>query len=186
MDQILKYLERIPAGNIKDTTELEEALAVCWDDFTGDSAGMTPTKLYGRMEQVIWDPPILKFVIERHGATVMGSSRAELQYWELNVEQKTTRLCDKGYRQLKQRQSAVDTKTIAEELTELIKNRHNDERLQWSTDVRLRILSGNIFPADSAKKQTLEGRKKRLVKDMEKRLFPIGWKRKGAWWVRNE
>ena len=83
MDQLCNYLERIPLGEIKNTTELEKALAGCWDDFTGDSGGMTPSKLHDRMEEVFWEPPILDFVIERHGGTVMGSTRAELQYWTI-------------------------------------------------------------------------------------------------------
>ena len=52
MDQLCNYLERIPLGEIKNTTELEKALAGCWDDFTGDSGGMTPSKLHDRMEEV--------------------------------------------------------------------------------------------------------------------------------------
>ncbi len=90
----------------------------------------------------------------------------------------------KDYRQAGPRQSAVDVNPIASELTELIVNGHNDERLQCSTDGRVRILSGKIFAANSAKKQTLEGRKKRLVKAMEERLPQLGWLRKGSWWVR--
>jgi len=146
---------------------------------------MEPKKLLGRMKDVLWRPPILGFVIERHGGTVMGSSRAELQHWTVDVEHKTATMSVKGYRQKSPRQSAVDVKSIANELTELIINGHNDERLQWSTDRRVRVLSGKIFPDNSAKEQTLEGRKKRLVKAMEERLIQLGWLRKSSWWVRN-
>ena len=184
MNRLRKYLKQIPEGEIKDTTELEKVLAECWEDFTGDDEGMTGWKLYGRMEKVVWNPPMLAFVIERHGATVMGSSRAELQYWDVNVEQKTTYLQSKGYRQKTTRQSAVDVKPIANKLTELIINGHKDERLQWSPDGRVRILSGKIFPDNATGKQTLEGRKKRLVKAMEERLTQLGWLREGSWWLR--
>jgi hypothetical protein len=37
---------------------------------------MTGQKLLGRMEEVVWEPPILSFTVERHGGTVQGSSRA--------------------------------------------------------------------------------------------------------------
>jgi len=184
MNQLRKYLKRIPEGEITDTAKLEELLAECWDEFVGDHVGMEPQKLLGRMEDVLWSPPILGFVIERHGGTVMGSSRAELQHWTIDVEHKRATMGVKGYRQKSPRQNAVDVKPIANKLTELIINGHHDERLQWSTDGRVRILSGKIFPDNSVKKQTLEGRKKRLVKAMEERLTQLGWLRKGSSWVR--
>ena len=184
MNQLRKYLKRIPEGEITDTAKLEELLTKCWDEFVGDHGGMAPQKLLRRMEDVLWRPPVLRFVIERHGGTVMGSSRAELQYWTVDVEHKTATMGVKGYRQISPSQSTVDVKPIANKLTELIINGHNDERLQWSTDGRVRILSGKIFPDNSVKKQTLEGRKKRLIKAMEERLTQLGWLRKGSWWVR--
>ncbi len=184
MNQLRKYLKRIPEGEITDTAELEGLLASCWDKFTGDYGGMEPQKLLGRMKDVLWSPPILGFVIERHGGTVMGSSRAEIQTWELNIEQETINMRVRGYRQLSPRQAAIKVQPIADELAELIKNGHHDERLHWSTDERVRILSGKLFPANSAQKQTLEGRRKRLAMAMEERLTPFGWLRKGSWWVR--
>jgi len=46
---------------------------------------MTADKLLGRMEEVLWSPPDLTFSIERHGAAALGSSRAELQEWMIDV-----------------------------------------------------------------------------------------------------
>ncbi len=186
MNQLRKYLKRIPEGEITDTAELEELLTECWDEFAGDHGGMKPQKLLGRMEDVLWKPPILGFVIERHGGMVMGSSRAELQHWTVDIEHKTATMSVKGYRQQGPRQSAVDVKPIANKLTELIIKGQHDERLQWSTDGKVRILSGKIFPADSAPKKTLEGRRKRLTKTLQERLAPHGWRRWGSWWEQKE
>lgn len=61
---------------------------------------------------------------------------------------------------------------------------HRFQRLRNRKSQLVRILSGRFFPANSARKQTLEGRKKRLVKAMEERLTQFGWLRKGSWWVR--
>jgi hypothetical protein len=62
-----------------DVYELVNLLAAAWDDLSiARGSGMEPDKLYDRMEKVHWEPPLLLFVIERHGGTVQGSTRAEL------------------------------------------------------------------------------------------------------------
>jgi hypothetical protein len=37
------------------------------------------------MEDLEWNPPMLSFIIERHGAMVLGSTRAENQRWEIDM-----------------------------------------------------------------------------------------------------
>jgi hypothetical protein len=81
VDRLRIYLATLPPGPISDPAALERLLAACWDEFTGDYGGMEGYKLLGRMEDVTWGPPVLSFSVERHGGTVMGSSRAELQGW---------------------------------------------------------------------------------------------------------
>jgi hypothetical protein len=179
---LLAYLKKTPEGEIADTAELEELLAECWDEFVGDYGGMEPYKLFGRMEDVSWSYPILEFVIERHGGTAMGSSRAELQYWTLDVEHKTRSMYIEGYRQVEPRAAPVDVKPIADELVRLITAGSKDPRLQWSAAGHVRILTGKILPTESAVKQTLEGRRRRLNNAIAERLLPLGWQQEGLWW----
>jgi hypothetical protein len=64
-------------------------LAGCWHEFVGaESQRMHAGKL-GRMEDVRWEPPVLSFRIERHGAMGVGSTRAELQNWRVDLDRKT-------------------------------------------------------------------------------------------------
>jgi hypothetical protein len=42
-----------------------------------------------RAEELSWNPPILSFTIERHGATARGSSRAELHEWTVTLHEGT-------------------------------------------------------------------------------------------------
>jgi hypothetical protein len=67
----------------ENVTDLDRLLAASWDEFTGDAGGMEGDKLLGRIEDVTWQPPKFTFTIERHGGTLMGSTRAELQDWEV-------------------------------------------------------------------------------------------------------
>jgi hypothetical protein len=87
MEPLKEYLASLPPGSVTDTARLEPILAECWDEFRGSGeSGMHPGKLRGRMEEVTWNPPYLAFVIERHGATAFGSTRAEIQLWELDLQ----------------------------------------------------------------------------------------------------
>lgn len=90
ISKLREYLNTIPPGSIADPRALVPVLAECWAEFDGAGAeSMRAAKLH-RMEDVSWDPPVLAFVIERHGGTVLGSTRADLQSWGVNVETRTT------------------------------------------------------------------------------------------------
>ena len=68
----------IKPRRIDQPRKLERLLSEVWDDLGGSDCGMAGHKLIGRMEHVEWNPPVLTFTIERHGGTVLGSTRAEL------------------------------------------------------------------------------------------------------------
>ena len=96
------YLAPLQPGPVPDAREVESLLAACWDRFDGgDAEGMSADKLIGRIAQVEWDPPVLSFLIERHGGTVMGSSRAAVHAWNIDVAQMTAHCLAVGHRQLK-------------------------------------------------------------------------------------
>ena len=69
-----------PGALTKDVCDkVVPLLRECWQDFRGwDETSMQPRKL-DRAEELHWNPPLLSFTIERHGAIVLGSTRAELQ-----------------------------------------------------------------------------------------------------------
>ena len=100
-DKLRQVLASIPQGPIPDAGEIGSILAEGWDEFIGDKGGMTGEKLIGRMEEVTWTPPHLTFTIERHGSTVLGSTKENLQDWTLNVEKKTAEYYEERYRRIK-------------------------------------------------------------------------------------
>jgi hypothetical protein len=54
-------LARLAPGPLADTTLIERLLARCWEDLRQPyDAGMEAYKLLGRMENVHWQPPILR------------------------------------------------------------------------------------------------------------------------------
>lgn len=184
MEHLIDYLGRLPEGPVADTCELERLLAECWHEFAGDYGGMKPQKLFGRMENVRWRPPILRFVIERHGGTALGSTRAEMQYWDLDVEHRTLTMDVSGYRQVIPRAVPLDVRPIAEEIADLVLNRARDNRLKWSKKGHVQVLIGRILPEGSAFKQTLLRRRSRLSNAICRQLTARGWQlRANAWFA---
>jgi len=136
---------------------------------------MKSYKLPGRIENLYWNPPILRFEIERHGGTVLGSTRAEIQKWDLNVENRTANLTRTSYRQIKSRQKNLNVKPIAKEIAKIIVNKEIDEWLRWSKDGSVHVKIGKIIPENSALQQTVANRRKRFRKELDELLKRKGW-----------
>ena len=179
-DNLQKHLAPIPPGPIPDTGKLARLLADHWHEFSGDVGGMEGRKLLGRMEDVVWNPPLLTFTIERHGGTVMGSTRATVQEWTVDVEKKTVACVEARHRQLHPNQPRLDVGSIAEEIVAQIVNRQQDHRLKWYADGRVQVVVGKVLPEGSAAKQTLAARRKRLRAAVRERLVGHGWQECGV------
>lgn len=110
----------------------------------------------------------------------MGSSRAEMQAWTIDVEEGTACCEVKGYRQLSPRQPPLDVKPLAEEVVTAIVQHADEPRLKWVDQDTVRVNIGVIFPKGSAVKMTLAGRRKRFQTALAERLATHGWVQVGA------
>jgi hypothetical protein len=175
------YLRGQKPGRLDVGPELERTLASSWDSFEGrDSEGMTPDKLFSRMEKVEWSPPVLTFVIQRHGRTCVGSTRADLHRWTINFIEKTA-TCEKvGHRQLRPMAPRLAIRPFAEEIAKKIVQGQGDERLVWQGDGKVNVVMSAIFPSGSGFKQTVEGRRKRLKEALIPLLEENGWRHDGG------
>src|SRR6266508_7016099 len=109
------------AGRVRDVAALEAALAACWHQLDGgNERGMEPGKLRGRTEDMVWEPPLLRFRLERHGGTVQGSSRADLQDWTIDTNAATATVSVRGYRQLHRQETRLDVRALADHLVQLV------------------------------------------------------------------
>jgi hypothetical protein len=174
-------MSKIPKGKIEDqavSSKVEEALIKIWPLLDGASEeGMYAAKLRGRMESIEWTPPILTFVIERHGAVVMGSIYGALHHWEVNVEDLTASLNQRRKRLVGKRQPTLKVQPLVQEIVELIKNCQEDERLKWAHgNHRVQIQIGKIIP-DNVVAQTLQGRRRRFSKLLEETLAEMRWQK---------
>jgi hypothetical protein len=177
LEELRQQLNGLGTGPVTDPSMIESLLCACWDELDGDVGGMTSDKLFGRTETLIWTPPHLTFMIERHGGTVMGSSRAALQHWTIDVTDGSRACSRASHRQLKPMSPRLDVTPLAEELATRILRGIADHRLKWIPPDRVRVLISTTIPGAGAAKQTIDGRRKRFWKELDNRL-EAGWVRK--------
>jgi len=172
MEELINYLNSIEEESIKDTSKLGSLLQDCWEQFSGSEAeGMESYKLIGRIEDAFWNPPELTFNIERHGGTVLGSTRAEIHRWTLDISARTASCSRAGFRQINPRAPNLDVNSIAEEIFELIKEHKEDERLRRKSDGTVTIAIGKILPQENLSKPTIEGRRRHFRKKLTELYF---------------
>jgi hypothetical protein len=125
-----KRLCGLPPGEVAEAGPIAALLGGCWHEFVGADAERMDAGKLGRMEDLRWEPPLLSFTIERHGAMSMGSTRAELQRWQVDLDRMTA-ICERGrgYRQVLVRAGGIRVEPIARELVSSIVAGRGDQRL---------------------------------------------------------
>jgi hypothetical protein len=180
---VLDELKNTPRGPIEAQLkqDIMLRLADCWDELEGtDQTAMKAGKLH-RAEKVSWDPPVLSFAIERHGATVFGSTRAELHEWSVNLKDGTAECKRDRYRQISRTDPRLDVKPIAAEVCkavqlgpgsscDLVKNGVID----WKADDLVSVKHGMLI-SGGGYQRTATGRRQRFRKELEERMRSIGW-----------
>jgi hypothetical protein len=162
-------LDSLPYGPVANE-ELIVVLADAWDGLDRDDTRMEAFKL-GRLEAPAWDGRVLTFSVERHGRTTLGSTRAEVQHWEVDPRAGTARVVRSTHRQLHPMAPRVDVRPLADEVAAVIVNGVDDDRLKWSADrsvVTVRV--GVILPEGSAARQTVTGRRRRFREALDQKL----------------
>lgn len=180
MDQSLEslraWLADLPLGPVADThrAELLGRLAGCWDAFAGGSDSRMATHKLTRAEGLEWEPPAIRFEIERHGGTVLGSIYAEVQAWTVDTAAATA---STGYgarrRRLGDATPRLDVRPLADDLAGAILAQRDHHALKWSPGRRVvRLNIGAVIP-DNGPKETIGARRKRLRAALAERL--AGW-----------
>src|SRR6266852_6527840 len=132
IEVLREHLSALPTGDISAVGPVTALLAACWNEFAGSGSERMHAGKLARMETVRWDPPVLSFTIERHGAMGVGSTRAERKDWRVDLDRKTAQ-CERSrsYRQALPRADGVRIEPIARELAYSIIAGRVDQRLKW-------------------------------------------------------
>jgi hypothetical protein len=183
ISKLRDYLSMLSPGPVSGDhkQEVDSLLECSWNSLSGSSdKSMEDFKLTRGLgtENMAWNPPLLSFEIERHGAIVRGgSTRAELQPWFVDAEQGTAH-CGEGtkYRQLVPAAPRLDVKKLAHEVAAFITDGKRDTRLTWRDENNVQVNTSEVIPKGF--KQTYEKRSKRFWTELEDILRPSGWARK--------
>jgi hypothetical protein len=181
MVKLKEFLNTLEEGKVSedDVTKLAYILSYYWNEFSGNgSEGMEGYKLVGRMEDVYWEPPIISFDIERHGCTVLGSTKAAIHTWRVDIEKKIADCCDTWrHRVVGPRSKPLNVAPLAEEISNLILNHKEDHRLKWFKNGNILIKTGEFI---DGVKETRIKRRKRFRNKINEILLPLGWETKKA------
>ncbi len=183
LDALRQFLTAAGPGRIGDEHRLIELLAAVWPSLDGaDDEAMASSKV-GRLEDPEWQPPLLTFRIERHGALVLGGTRADMQTWTVDLNHATATPTDDGYRQLVPRAAPLKVEPLVAEIVELVAAGAADDRLKWSPDRgTVRIIIGKAIPDDGFQR-TVAGRRKRLRGKLGPALGASGWNPGAVAWT---
>ena len=180
---LLEELRNAPHGAIDGHPKYKvmHLLANCWHELEGAGESAMQARKLDRAEDVSWNPPVLSFTIERHGATVLGSSRADLHRWSINMHEGTAR-CERGrYRQLLPTAPRLDVKAIAARVCEAVQQGPSSGCdlvklgiLVWKSDHEIEVKHGRLVPGGGYQ-QTVADRRRRFRKQLTERMQTIGW-----------
>ncbi|MBT3368425.1 MAG: hypothetical protein HN416_14830 [Nitrospina sp.] len=177
IELLKQHLSEVEVGYPAGPGQIVELLADAWDQFDKfDDTNMAGYKLFRRMENVTWKPPCLSFQIERHGATVLGSTRADLYTWSVDLDRRTAEIIGKNRRQLYPTAKPIRVKPIAADVGDRICKGKDDPRLTWiEPGQKVRVTLISCFPEDGAHKMTTDNRRLNLRKALNAYLNPLGW-----------
>ena len=192
---LIHKLEIVPTGPLNETQQ-SETLAILrehWDNIAGaNETSMTAFKL-DRAIAVQWHhgERTLSFEIERHGATVKGSSRAARQQWVVDLINCTAQQSVDGYNQLRPRDKSFLTAPAVAKIVALVKagpETPTPDGAGWK-DGALRIQPSVLFGLVSDSKQTQTNRTRNLRIATGKELTLLGWKidsSGGGWSIKRQ
>lgn len=178
-----KYMTVFPPGPIPDTSDLAWLLANVWSELGGEGGEMDARLLFGRMQNVAWNPPLLTFTIEQYHSRYFGSTTVTIHDFTVDVAKGTVSGTEPRRRQRQFIPPRLEVSPIADEITFLIVNGKKDQRLEWYADGRVGVLVGDLLPVASPANKTLDARRKRLkllILFLKKRLAEHGWRECGV------
>lgn len=111
---------------------------------------------------------------------MLGSTRAELQHWEVNLDDRTASITKTGHRQLVSMAPRISIKRMAEEIAQAILGDADDRRFYRDKhDGNIVVNASAVFRTGSGFKRTVEGRRMRLCNYIADILADHGWQKVG-------
>jgi hypothetical protein len=179
MSVLRTFLDAQGTGPVVDGKGLIASLGPVWSTLAGASdEAMEPWKL-GRLENPVWRPPVLTFVIERHSEAGLEGTHMSLQLWTIDLDSATAIPATIGYRQKLARSAPVRVAPLVAEVVRLVVNGLDDRRLTWSIDRQTVDIAVGEIILDEGPKPTVAGRKRRFRVRLRREMAAAGWTKTG-------
>ena len=183
LSALLKELESIPSGAILGEVRksILGLLEKTWQQLLGSGETSMESGKIWRAENLHWEPPVLSFTIERHGGTVLGSTRGGLHDWFVDLKEGTARCVQGRHRQLTPNIPRPDVKPIAGRVCEAVQQGQASQSdlvsngiIVWKSDDEVWINHGRLI-SGSGYAQTVADRRRRFRKQLTDRMKALGW-----------
>lgn len=183
ISQLQGILASVPAGEIADNDPVSQviisALILAWEHLKGSSDEKTHAYKLNRAEKMQWEPPMLKFIIERHGRIAYGSSRADLHHWVVDIEKASAYIEDVGWRNVSPptpRFTAKEAEKLVEEIADKILAGEQTDELLWKNGDNLVVIRLIDIPVlNAATQQTNQRRRATFRVALENYMASVGW-----------
>jgi hypothetical protein len=185
LESLRKALGDTPSGLIKDKAVVDHILSVlveCWPQITGSHATRMRAYKLERVEDLWWTPPLLSFTIERHGATALGFSRAELQEWTVDLDTGIANHLSGRRRQIRPMAPRLDVNRIVARVCQIVEQGqgpHADvmenESVFWNSNDEV-LIKHTLLISGEGFKQTVVGRRCRFRKELTSKMEALGWR----------
>jgi hypothetical protein len=175
LNSLIDLLNKLGPGPISESNK-DEVLALlsnCWMTLQGSGSHRTSVNKLHRAEKLSWDGSKLSFILERHGGTVNGSSRADLHYWEVDPVSKHADMIKEGRRQLYPMSPKMNVNAKAKEVADRILAGDEHETLQWKTADHVVVKIGNVIP--ETYQSTTTDRRRRFRAELERIMLSENW-----------
>ena len=185
IENLSRVLNGVPAGAIPASIsdELFRYVVASWNEFSGSRITKMDALKILRDDgpaEVTWYPPRLSFVIERHGGTVLGSTRAEKQQWTMNLEKRTADQMQIGHHQLHPNAPKLDVNPLANGVCKAVQEGPSSHSrlvsegiIVWKNNDELTVFHGKIVRGGYPR--TVSGRRKRFTADLKSKMERVGW-----------
>jgi len=183
LTELRTFLETVPKGPVSQghCDQMVDCLARCWPLFAGGSeAGFEGYKLRGRVEKLRWWPPVLSFEIVRHGAAVIGgSTRGEVQTWQVDIKSLKVQHFQSSYRQLEKNDARWNHKAIVQKMVDCIVADAVDQftpagAISWAGSDEVTIVPSRVVP-QLGPSPTVSGRRERFREELIAGMKDAGW-----------
>jgi len=130
-----------------------------------------------QIEDLKWHAPILRFQIGHSAMALDGSTKEEVQHWEVDLDLRTASIVGSGRGQVHRPAPKFDVQRLASELAEIVQAEADDDRLVWINRDVVLILVEKIEPLPSGSIHTISTCREHFSHAIESAMSAVGWQR---------